>query len=118
MKKVKLKVLKEMCGTCPFKPGSKYEFLRDQLKESALSAGRICHSTGSGNGINHRTGKPAAICRGARDFQLQYMHALGVIKDTTDKAWNDACKDMGISPDTHTKRKGKSHEATKRPKQR
>lgn len=80
-----------MCATCPFRPGSKYVHLADGLALSAMNeASRICHSTGANNGINKRTGKPRAICRGARDIQLKLMAALGVIKAATDKAWAEA----------------------------
>jgi len=56
---------------------------------SALTeASRICHSTGSNNAINSRTGKPPAICRGARDLQLKFFVATGFLDAPTDAAWN------------------------------
>lgn len=80
-------VLPEMCGTCPWRPGSPHANLIDALTESALTdASRICHSTGS-NGLNGRTGKPKRLCRGARNVQLAYMFALRVIDAATDEAW-------------------------------
>lgn len=95
MKKPLPPVLAEKCGTCPFRAGSPYAYLAADLAQSALTAAsRICHSTGSNNGINHRTGKPPALCRGARDVQLKAMHALGVIPEPTDRAWSDTWQKM------------------------
>lgn len=87
-----------MCPTCPFRPGSKYEYLRQDLEMSArLEASRICHSTGSDNAINTRTGLPAHICRGARDIQLEQFHVIGLLPQPTDEAWNDKREDMGLA---------------------
>ena len=92
---------KTMCKTCPFRDGSPYERLREGLTASALNeASRICHSTGSSNGINRRTGKPPHLCRGARDVQLSVMCALKVIEDATDEAWNAKRVEMGMEPTT------------------
>lgn len=77
-----------MCPTCPFRPGSKYANLAPGLAESALTeASRICHSTGSNNGINRRTGKRPMFCRGARDVQLRFFSAIKFISEPTDEAW-------------------------------
>lgn len=79
------------CKTCPFRDGSPYEYLREALAESALTeATRICHSTGSNNAINRRTGKPARSCRGARDLQLKMFHEMGFLPEPTDEAWTAA----------------------------
>lgn len=87
----------EKCATCPFREGSKYAGLALDLAESALTTtSRICHSTGSNNAINHRTGKPPMICRGARDIQLQAFAAIGFIAEPTDKAWEEQCQKQGI----------------------
>lgn len=76
-----------MCASCPFRQGSEFQYLRDDLTKSAISeASRICHSTGS-NGLKGNTGKPERVCRGARDVQIQFMCAFGVIAAPTDKAW-------------------------------
>jgi len=93
-----MKLLKEMCGTCPFRPGSPYANLAPSLAASALSeASRICHSTGS-NAIHHRTSKPPAICRGARDVQLESLAASGFLPAPTDAAWAEKCQEMNIEP--------------------
>jgi hypothetical protein len=85
-----LPVMPAMCATCPFRPGSQYAYLADDLAKSAMSeASRICHSTGT-SAIYGRTGKPERICRGARDIQLKVMTAMGAIKAPTDAAWTEA----------------------------
>lgn len=93
-----LPLRKTMCATCPFSPGSPYANLADSLAESAMSVSRICHSTGSNNGINRRTGLKAHLCRGARDLQLEVMASLGVIDAATDEAWNETRVKMGMEP--------------------
>ena len=99
-----MKVCKKMCGTCPFKDGSVHENLRPYLTEASLKDGRICHSTGGPNAIHSRgTGKPAMICRGSRDFQLEFFKAIGFLDEATDEAWNQKCKELGIKPDTKRK---------------
>lgn len=81
-------VRKTMCASCPFRPGSKYACLASDLASSAIAeASRICHSTGT-NGLLGKTGKPAQLCRGARNVQLAVFCSLGVIEAPTDAAWD------------------------------
>lgn len=85
------------CPTCPFRPGSPYAHLADSLAESAMTkVSRICHSTGSNNAINRRTGKKPMICRGARDLQLLKFTAMGFIDSPTDAAWAKKCREMNL----------------------
>lgn len=85
------------CPTCPFRAGSPYAYLAHSLAESALTeASRICHSTGSGNAINHRTGIKPLLCRGARDVQLKHWARLRVIEAPTDAAWAKKCRELGL----------------------
>lgn len=87
----------QMCATCPFRKGSPYAYLVSDLAQSALdTASRICHSTGSNNAINKRTGVPEQICRGSRDVQLAVFTGMGFISEATDEAWADKCREMGI----------------------
>lgn len=87
------------CPTCPFRPGSKYEYLRANLELSARTdASRICHSTGKDNAIHKRTGLPEHICRGAREIQLEQFAAFGMIQAPTDEAWNEARVRFGFAP--------------------
>lgn len=95
--KKRLPVVEKQCETCPFKKDSELSHLQSFLAASSIGeASRICHSTGSNNAINHRTGKPPMLCRGARDFQLQFFHRVGIIEAPTDEAWNNKCKELGI----------------------
>lgn len=98
-----MRVRTSLCATCPFREGSPYEDLREYLTIASLKEGRICHSTGSGNAINEATGKPAAICRGSRDFQLGLFFAMGFLSEPTDEAWSKKCAELGIKPDTKRK---------------
>jgi hypothetical protein len=87
------------CATCPFRADSPYANLAPELALSAMrDASRICHSTGSNNAINRRTGKPPHLCRGARDVQLGVMAGLGVIDAQTDEAWNARRVAVGMKP--------------------
>jgi|GEM_PF-1476841 hypothetical protein len=96
-KKPRLPICEKMCATCPFREGSKTEFLRTHLAMSAINeASRICHSTGSNNAFHRRTGKPERLCRGARDVQLNLFFAMKFIEAPTDEAWEKKCKEMGI----------------------
>lgn len=81
------KVMKTRCPTCPF--GEKGE--RDRCQEIAdrvrvqaiTTASQICHHP-------ELHGKPQThLCRGARNFQLQIFHRLGVIDAETDEAWEE-----------------------------
>jgi hypothetical protein len=84
-----------MCATCPFRPKSKYAHLAPSLAQSAVTeATRICHSTGSNNAINRRTGKPPMACRGARDIQLRMFAGSGFIEAPTDAAWNKKWREI------------------------
>lgn len=92
-----LPLRKTMCQTCPFGPGSPTAYLAADLAASAMTeASRICHSTGSKNAFHARTGLPPHICRGARDVQLSFMAAAGVIDAPTDEAWDVARARIGM----------------------
>jgi len=92
----RLSVQPAMCATCPWREGSQYAALRNNLEESAITeASRICHSTGS-NAINHQTGKKPKLCRGARDFQILIFFRMGFIDAPTDEAWEKKCKQLGL----------------------
>jgi len=90
-----MKVAKKQCATCPWRKGSPYEYLRSYLEEASLKTSRICHSTGS-NGINKRTGKPSRLCRGSRDFQLQFFHRINFLEEPTDACWEGKRKTLGL----------------------
>ena len=97
-KKKTLPVRKTMCATCPFREGSATEYLRGDLTVSAFTeASRICHSTGSNNAFHRRTGKPPAICRGARNAQIEFFYRIGFLEAATDEAWNKRMKELGLT---------------------
>jgi hypothetical protein len=102
----KMSTRETMCATCPFRPESPHAYLARDLTQSALGqSSRICHSTGSNNAINRRTGKPPQLCRGARDIQLQVFHRLGFLSAATDEAWDAKCVELGLP--THEKTKAR-----------
>lgn len=69
--------LRPMCATCPWMPGSPHADLIPTITTSACSeAIRICHSTGSNNAINRRTG--------------------GIIAEPTEDAWQATCDRLGV----------------------
>ncbi len=75
------------CATCPWREDSPYRYLLPHLTASALTeATRICHSTAD-SGIMGDTGKPAAVCRGARHTQLRHFAGIGFLEAPTDAAW-------------------------------
>jgi hypothetical protein len=92
-----MKVQPKMCATCPWRKGSPYAHLRSTLELSAMTqASRICHSTGSNNVINRRTGQPEKICRGARDVQLDMLHKLNFLTEPTDAAWDAKVRELKL----------------------
>lgn len=91
----------ELCSTCPFRDGvpEKYARLRSQLALSAVTeASRICHQTGKNNTFHKDTGRPKALCRGARDVQLRFLCAIAFLTEPTDEAWNAKCAELGMTP--------------------
>lgn len=90
-------VMKAMCKTCPWREDSPYKHLRDVLRDSALGeASRICHSTGTQDAIPVQSTGPERLCRGARNDQLQFFHAIGFLSEATDEAWEVKCKEMNL----------------------
>lgn len=98
-KPINMPIQPVMCATCPFRPGvpEKYAVLKDSIAESAMTAAsRICHSTGTNNAFHRRTGKPAGLCRGARDLQLLMFARMGFISEATDEAWEQKVQECGL----------------------
>ena len=95
-----LPIRKTQCKTCPFKAAKDggWEHVRPLLIQRALSEGTpICHSTGKKALIRHEGEKlPEHLCRGARDLQLRFFHAIGFIATATDEAWDVKRQEMGI----------------------
>lgn len=91
-------VRKTMCATCPFRKGSGTEYLRATIEASAITNGRLCHSTGN-NPIIKAVDVPEAVCRGAREFQKEMLHGIGFLKGTTDKEWAAKRAERGFPPE-------------------
>src|SRR5438552_3167816 len=85
-------VMQRQCATCPFREGSSLSELRPKIEERALAqASQTCHSTGLING------KPDThLCRGARDFQLQFFFRIGFLDSPTDEAWEKKVDEIGL----------------------
>lgn len=94
-----MEIMKEMCGTCPFRDDSPVSFLRGDITMSALTeCSRICHSTG-GNTVLHpksKTKGKAKLCRGARDIQLRVFHEMGFLEAPTDEAWDKKINELSL----------------------
>lgn len=80
-------VMKSECPTCPFKKDEngreRSPEIADMVRERCLTrASQICHHPAlKGKKQDH-------LCRGARNFQLNFFYRLGVIKEPTDQAWD------------------------------
>jgi hypothetical protein len=97
-----MKVMPVQCKTCPFRDDAdeEHKSVMAPTMEMVISyASRICHSTGKDNAFHRRTGKKEMICRGARNFQLQFFAAIGFLPEPTDAAWLKKCRELGIQPD-------------------
>src|SRR5947207_9690313 len=86
-----LPVRERMCKTCPFHEAG-WTDLRGFLIQRALNeASPICHSTG--NSLVKCEGK-AQVCRGARNFQIDYYFRIGFLKAPTDEAWKERLSEV------------------------
>ncbi len=81
-------VVSVQCASCPWRDDR--GIIRDQpemlgnLMTAVLSrANQFCHAPALSGRAEMQ------ICRGARDFQLQVFHRLGVLPAPTDQAWAD-----------------------------
>jgi len=85
----KFSVMPAQCPTCPFRTDADGRHpdvrLVSQLQLRCLTEGnQICHHP-------RLNGKPTThLCRGARDYQLQIFHRLGLLDAPTDEAWERA----------------------------
>ena len=87
-------LMKRMCKTCPFRETG-WTHVRPLLIERSLTeATPICHSTGEA--LVDKPLGPSRLCRGARDFQLQFFAGIGFIEAATDAAWEKRCRELGI----------------------
>lgn len=81
-----MKVNASRCHTCPFNDGGCLD-VRHKVEERCLTeASQLCHGTGN------RT-----LCRGARDFQIQVFHRLGVLESPTEECWDETAAKLGVA---------------------
>jgi hypothetical protein len=94
-------VMKEQCATCPFRKGSPYASIAEDfiLSGELLKHTRICHCTAE-SAIMGKTGKPARVCRGARDWQLNFFVAVGFLDEPTDAAWSKKLGEIEVCEQT------------------
>ena len=75
-------IMAQRCSTCPFNPDGDQELRSKIMQRVVTEASQTCHSTG----VMH--GRPDThLCRGARDFQLEYLHRIGFLAEPTDACW-------------------------------
>lgn len=81
-------VMKKCCDTCPFKKNEHGRYQNIELASLVISrlleGSQICHHP------RLHGKRENALCRGARDVQLEIMYRLGVIEAPTDEAWRNA----------------------------
>ena len=79
-----------MCPTCPFSKNGDLA-TRQKVEQRCLTDGsQICHHPAL-------HGKEQTnLCRGARNYQQQIFHRMGVIEAATDEAWSKAMDAMGL----------------------
>lgn len=83
------------CGSCPFGPNGVEEVATSVKQRILTQASQTCHSTGAIHGR-----RDTHLCRGARDFQLQILHRMGLLSAPTDDAWDEACVRLGVANGT------------------
>jgi hypothetical protein len=86
-------VMKAQCKTCPWRNDSgrlnvsnaqMLEIQRQVLTE----ANQRCHSPAWVGAVE------TMVCRGARDFQIEYFYCAGVLTAPTDEAWTEAIRKL------------------------
>lgn len=90
-------VMPAKCKTCPFNEGGCLE-VRQRVQERTLQGiGQTCHHTG----MIH--GRPDThLCRGAREYQKELFVRLGLLRDMSDEAWDEARARVGMPPQPKT----------------
>lgn len=91
--------MKRKCKTCPFRKDAEKTWrdggaLRARIERDVLThSSQTCHSTGVAIGKDHDT----HLCRGARDLQLQFFCALGLLSAPTDEAWAAKFRELTLT---------------------
>lgn len=85
--------MKGKCPTCPFNKGGNGREaapdIADMVRHRCLTeASQICHHPRlHGKKEDH-------LCRGARDFQLEVFHRIGLLETPTDEAWKKKMQEI------------------------
>ena len=79
-------VNKSRCKTCMFNEGGCLRTRASVEKRVLTQASQICHHTDK------------TLCKGARDFQIQIFHRLGILSEPTQEAWDETMKTMQNKP--------------------
>jgi hypothetical protein len=84
----KFRLRKNRCSTCSFNPkGDRH--IRSMVEQRCLTeASQICHHEQILNK------KATHLCRGARDFQLQFYYRIGFLSTPTDEALTRKIKEL------------------------
>ncbi len=88
-------VMKGKCPTCPFNKSENGLEASPDIANTVRSrciteASQICHHPRlHGKKENH-------LCRGARDFQLDIFHRLGLLETPTDEAWEKKMLEISV----------------------
>lgn len=86
-------VMKSKCPTCPFNKNENGREaaldIADMVRLRSLTeASQICHHPRlHGKKEDH-------LCRGARNFQLEIFHRLGLLEMPTDEAWEKKMQEI------------------------
>ncbi len=73
------------CHTCPFNDDGDIT-IRNSVSERCITLGsQLCHGT------DNKT-----LCKGARDFQLKMLCAMGVLPEPTQQAWDNLARKLDL----------------------
>lgn len=80
--------MEKHCPTCPF-IHKDFDCIRWLLLFRAGEGTPICHSTGDSDVVppEKKIHAEPHACRGARNFQIQWMHSIGFLAEPTDACW-------------------------------
>jgi hypothetical protein len=88
-------VREQMCEFCPWRKDggvlhdSPEEFA--VLRESVIfEANQRCHAPAFDGEVESQ------ICRGARNYQINFFHRLGILSEPSDRAWAEALEELQI----------------------
>jgi hypothetical protein len=83
-------VMAAKCPSCPFRENGDTKIEAAVLERTGLHASQICHHPRLRGGEEH------ALCRGARDHQLEMLFRLGWIDAPTDEAFARKSLELGL----------------------